>query len=190
VSLTDSDILRIARSVTHDASRRFHLHGRAQLDEIRSDALLGIAKALRDHNQPHVPLAAYAHLRARGEVLDGIRRRAPLSRGDHARGVTLATIPTQRRPIVSLDQLAQRCDLSTLTPDPNSERPFRQVDAALSPHDLLTALTPQQRTAVTAYFWKDQRMWEIAIDMGLTESRVSQIIKASLKTLRQQLAAA
>jgi RNA polymerase sigma factor for flagellar operon FliA len=54
-------------------------------------------------------------------------------------------------------------------------------------HDAIQALPERLRTVVTAYFFDERPMAEIAADLGVTESRVSQLRGEALVLLREGL---
>lgn len=51
-------------------------------------------------------------------------------------------------------------------------------------------LTDKERRAVFGYFWQRKQLWQVGIDMQVTESRVSQLCTSALAKLRRTLAAA
>lgn len=53
----------------------------------------------------------------------------------------------------------------------------------------LGALDGRTRLVVTAYFWRGMKLREIGAELGLTEGRISQILRAALDALREDLAA-
>ncbi len=54
-------------------------------------------------------------------------------------------------------------------------------------HDAIAELPERLRTVVTEYFYGQRRMAEIAADLGVTESRVSQLRSEALTLLREGL---
>src|SRR5204862_5459831 len=54
-------------------------------------------------------------------------------------------------------------------------------------HDAIEALPGRLRTVVTAYFFDERPMAEIAAELGVTESRVSQLRGEALVLLREGL---
>lgn len=51
----------------------------------------------------------------------------------------------------------------------------------------LGALDERSRLVVTAYFYRGMKLREIGAELGLTEGRISQILRAALDTLRENL---
>jgi RNA polymerase sigma factor for flagellar operon FliA len=54
-------------------------------------------------------------------------------------------------------------------------------------HDAIAELPERLRTVIEAYFYGNQRMADIAADLGVTESRVSQLRTEALAMLRDGL---
>ncbi|QIN84604.1 sigma-70 family RNA polymerase sigma factor [Rubrobacter tropicus] len=52
----------------------------------------------------------------------------------------------------------------------------------------LDALDERSRLVVTAYFYRGMKLREIGAELGLTEGRISQILRAALDALREDLA--
>lgn len=55
--------------------------------------------------------------------------------------------------------------------------------------DAIGGLDEKSRFVVTAYFYRGMKLREIGADLGLTEGRISQILRAALDALRDDLAA-
>jgi RNA polymerase sigma factor (sigma-70 family) len=176
--LTDDEVRKITNVVTHETLARFPGLSR-DLDDIRSDAMLGIARAIAKHNpDTGVPLAAYAYLRARGEVLDGLRARSPVRRAAHARGRTLLDLAPHELPPRSIQQ-----DELTIRDD-RAEAAYDAVDARLTCPELLSLLTPNQQATLIGYYLLDRRLPDIAADLGICERRAYQLLDEGLTVLR------
>jgi RNA polymerase sigma factor for flagellar operon FliA len=52
----------------------------------------------------------------------------------------------------------------------------------------VAALPERERRAVVGYYLQDRPMWELAGELGVTASRVSQLCKRGLSLLREALA--
>ncbi|MCW2601854.1 MAG: polymerase, sigma 28 subunit, SigD/FliA/WhiG [Frankiales bacterium] len=180
VVITDAEVRAITATIVNQTCRR-NPQPPQSVEEIRSDAMLGIAKAIAAHDPSKgVPLAAYAYLRARGEVMDGIRSRAPVGRYAHAQGRTVDDLLPQQRPPISIELLTSTSDV----PDPHATEALAHVDDALTAPWLLEQLNPQQRAAVIGYYWRGLTCKQIGVELGVTESRVSQLLKRAAQVLR------
>lgn len=148
-------------------------------EEILSDALYGTAQALA-HYDPSlgVPFGAYASARARGEVMDGIRRRSPLSRWDVAHGATRDTAPQAALTPVPLE------DWTVLIPAQREPSEYERGDDRDQISRLLATLSPKQAQVLREHDLAGRYLRDIAADLGVTESRVCQIRTEALKKLR------
>lgn len=183
ITVSDEEILHVAGIVMTESARRWNC---APIwDEVRSDALLGIAKALARYNPDlGVPFIPYALQRARGEVLDGMRRRSAVPRYQFQAGIRDAAdlLPQQRQPH-SLDQLN---DLG-YHDQPDRSDPVCAVEASVLVSALLPHLTSQQRYCLTAYYLHDRKQDDIAAELHLTPARISQILRSAIEALRPLL---
>lgn len=79
-----------------------------------------------------------------------------------------------------------------MSPDPNPSPLDRAMEAQL--RDRIDAaigrLRPRHQQAIRLYFWGDFTLRETGSALGINESRVSQMVSASLKQLRARLAQA
>lgn len=161
-------------------------------DDTISDALYGMAKALQSYDpNAGASLTTYVITRVRGEVLDGWRNRDHLSRSIRTKakdGLVDLDAPVHQPPIHL--QAIQIDNPGFDIPDPGfdvekilDERAVARRVAALWKLVDMT-LTPREIEVIRAYYADDEKMHEIGARLGITESRVSQIVKRACEKLR------
>lgn len=155
--------LPLARKAAATATRRYPL----RYDDAYADALVGLWKACRDW-QPDggSRFDRYAWERMRGEILEGVRRASPLTRGQVKRRV-----PPQR----SLD--ADPTLTADLTCDPFADWWERQehddtLDEVLGQ---VTGRHADRDRAIIARHCDGELLRDLAAEYGMTESRACQI---------------
>ena len=100
----------------------------------------------------------------------------------------LGRIQSRNLPILSLDKKRHFIDL---VPDENDDIPFRESESVGLKNEIISALdklNPQQARVLKLYFGIDgeeHSLKEIAKNLGVTESRISQIRKAALNKLKE-----
>ena len=153
--------LPLARSVAWEAIRR---NPSLDIEEVMSSAMFGLVQAALSF-EPERGLAFTTHAlpRIRGSILDDIRSATP---GWSRR---LRTAPK----FVSLD-----ADSSLSTRATTGE-------ARMDCERLLGWLPFQEYLVVSLYHMEGMKMRQIAEQMGVTESRVSQVRTGALKRLRK-----
>ena len=168
----------IARWVAHKYATGWSLA--AEWADVYADASIGVLNAIR-HFDPARSLTqrAYVFIRARGAAIDGIRQRGYKGRKD---------VDTRRVPL-SLDMLradiddgGDGLDLGTI------EHGYDEVDAAVTVPLLLVQLSRRRRFVIEAYYRAGRSLADIAAELGVTESRVSQIHTQALRQMRAMLA--
>lgn len=136
-------------------------------DDIRGDALLGLAQALQHEERDDAPFGCYIRLRVRGAIVDGYRRRL-LSRSA-LRGQVRCR---PHEPDV----------VGALADQPVDE--LATIEAALLVRWLMRFLTAQELEIIVRHDFEDVGLNVIAGDMGLTGARISQIRTRALRRLR------
>ncbi len=148
------------------------------IEDLRQSAWVGAIRAANRFDAScGVALRTYADRLVRGAVKDFLRGEDPLSR-DHRRDVKagLAEAPTH----LELD-----------APVADHREGFQIPAAACDPtvasdvQRLLRYLDRRQKRIVTAYFFRDRTMLQISKREHINQSRVSQIIKASIQKMRE-----
>ena len=127
------------------------------LDEMLSDGALGLlSAAMRFEPARGVPFARFATRYIRGAMIDGVRRR-------------------RRAPVP-----VSTCDRAVL-----DER-FDQVDARADAWSTLTLQPdPRRRLMLVLYYFDQLTMKRIGRMLGITEPRISQLMKQSLDSVRR-----
>lgn len=185
--------LDVARRVVRQYLSR-HPQMAWQRDELLSDAMLGATQArIRFEPARGVPFAVYCAQRARGALLDGLRDRGPMTRSEWR--AAEGDMPEEYRP-VSLNRIREgtrhglpRAGLEREWEPAAREAGYDAVDARDSILRLLRVLSPRERYIVTAVFLSDRPQTSLALELGLTESRICQILKAALARARVDPAA-
>lgn len=150
-----------------------------EYDELLSDALLGIAKAIKRWSPlGGATLRTYVWYRMRGEILDGRRRRGDMTRRELSEHLSMTDLPQDRQHAMSL---------STWThPDPDdgaSDEPaspaaaeaFAAMEARVALEPLIDSLSEREREVVQRVDLDGETLRTVGNDLGVTESRVSQI---------------
>lgn len=158
------------------------LSDRAELDDVLGDALCGLVAAADAFDEERgVPFGAYAALRIRGHVIDGLRRRDVVKRRSN-----WDTDDVRLQPALRLDApLDGDLTLQDSLPD-------RRDDVALWENRelvdwLLRRLSPDERFVVVGMLWGDASETELAEQRGVTPGRISQIYNAALHQMRLDL---
>jgi RNA polymerase sigma factor FliA len=154
----------------------------AEWDDVHADASLGVLDAIRrfDHSRSAIALKAYVFIRARGAAIDGIRQRR----------YTLPRVAGgDRQAPLSLDGLhADIAEGGNGWELGVTERGYAEVDAAETVPLLLIQLSRRRRFVIEAHYLAGRSLANIAQELGVTESRVSQIHTLALRQMRAMLA--
>jgi RNA polymerase sigma factor for flagellar operon FliA len=151
------------------------------LDEARQDACVGLIHASRAWNRDSgVPFGAYAHRRILGEILDGMRRRDVVGRrSNHDPDAPYL------QPGPSLDQpldVNTTTTVGQLIPAQGSSPEDHAVQSDLV-RWVLRNLTSRERAIVVGHYLDFRPLQDIADDLGVTPSRVSQILKGACERM-------
>jgi RNA polymerase sigma factor for flagellar operon FliA len=186
---------------------------RQTIDDVRSFALEGLAAALeRYDSEKGVPFKAYAKIRIRWSIYDGLERQGWFPRrlkrkinfyrkADEMLQYKSANPPPRdkleavHRLSDSLKELAtayvttyaaeEENEPVSVDPVIEEELDIRKLTRLLVIY--IGALPSKQRTVLQNYFFEDQKLNEIAAQMGVTTSWVSKLLTAGLSRLRQAL---
>lgn len=202
------------------ASFRNRLPAHVSVDELRSAALMGLYGAASNFDPDKgVPFAAYATTRMRGAVLDELRTVdwAPRSLRAKSRSlqdamdrnggtVELAArdaglsleqaerviADVRRAAVVSLDPIVEAEQSVGVLPINESNPEAALIDQELRAylHDAIAVLPERLRHVVTATFFADRPMAEVASELGVTESRVSHMRAEAVSLLREAMSRA
>lgn len=176
----------VAQRATREALRHWPLlhHWR---DDVLSDATLGVTLARNAYDPTRgVTYFTYALHRARGQILDGLRSRSPLTRAAHARGDTPPLPPR------SLDEPIGRRNRDSFTPTPitlgdlipDPRRPLDTVDDTDELHRILLLLPLRQAAVLCAYDLAGDTLAEFGARLGISESGACRLRKTALKNAR------
>lgn len=179
---------RIAKRFTHSLPPNIR-------DEIEADAILGLIDAAAKFDPSRgVPFEAYARMRIKGEMLDGLRRADPLTRIQRREvkenkrrkledpsfePPTDAQINPETVDIASLPGLAS--DKFNPEEEVDRKRKLQMIEAALD------ALPDRLFNIFFLYTFEDLTLDEIGQQLGVTQSRVSQLYKQAIRFLRNEL---
>jgi RNA polymerase sigma factor FliA len=170
--------VHIARWTAHKYANGWSLA--AEWADVYADASIGVLNAIR-HFDPARSLtqSAYVFVRARGAAIDGIRQRGYMTRTD---------VDTRRVPL-SLDMLCESVDDGGDGLDLGAiDGGYDKVDSAETVPYLLAALSRRSRFVIEAYYLAGRSLADIARELGVTESRVSQIHTQALRQMRAMFA--
>jgi RNA polymerase sigma factor FliA len=156
----------------------------ADREDLIAWGVLGLVQAAqRYRGDLGAPFGAYAARRVRGQVLDALRERDPLTRTERrafreARKVSEDLPPPYVE--ISLDRLAEIGD---------AEQPARLSSRGGDPRwpavaDALAKLTPLERRVVVLAFARELTLKEIGVRVGLSESGVCRVRLRALRKLR------
>jgi RNA polymerase sigma factor for flagellar operon FliA len=170
--------MTLVKQIAASVARRLPTH--IDRDELVSLGALGWAEArVRFDASRGVPFAGYAAMRIRGAILDGLRACDTLSRADRKRA-KLDSAPTLPRIVsdeVEVESAAadqhDACELLA------QEEMFEELRTALD------KLNQRERYILTRHYFNDVPMRAIGEELGVTESRISQIVSGAVARLRQ-----
>lgn len=176
--------LQLVRQLAGTLVRRLPSH--ITLDELVAQGNLGLVEARRRYDPSRgVPFAGFAAPRIRGAMIDALRHEDPVTRAERARlqrdvdaTASVQLVDVERAADQTADDQAdaeaQLCHSALLT----------EVRAALG------MLRDRERFVLERHFFGEQSLRSIGEELGVTESRVCQLVGAALGRLRQSLKSA
>jgi RNA polymerase sigma factor FliA len=172
--------MALVRQIAASVARRLPSH--IERDELVGLGTLGWAEArVRFDKSRGVPFAGFAAARIRGAILDGLRRADTLSRGDRRRAQQ-TNEPTLPRIIndpaeveAAMDRANEESDISDL---------LAQQEMVDELREALEQLPERERYVLLRHFFDDVPMRIVGAELGVTESRISQIVSAAVERLR------
>jgi RNA polymerase sigma factor for flagellar operon FliA len=156
------------------------------IDDIRSAAMCGLLDALRRGGVERGPaFYAYVRTRIRGAIIDELRKFDWLSRSARREENDKRDTDAVRTTVIAIDdvradRVEQLCDATAVTAD-------RLVEARLdcdAVRRAVLALPARERLVVSLYYLEDVSLTEIAQQLGVTLSRVSQLRARAVEMLR------
>lgn len=156
-------------------------------DDLVSAAVVGLIEASDRFDEARgVPFAAWAQRRMQGAVLDLLRSEDTLSRNDRRRcreAGNAAAAPVAAPVLVHFDELEEQVasDGSDAFDACAAAEDAQQLRAALS------RLKERDRLVLSLYYEQELTLREIGVVLGVTESRVCQILRALHAALRAEL---
>lgn len=156
----------------------------ADREDLIAWGVFGLVQAARRYRGDlGAPFGAYAARRVRGQVLDALRERDPLTRSER-RAFRAAQKESEDLPPpyveISLDRLAELGDEEEARIAPRARLDPRWARVAAQ----LNALTALERRVVVLAYAREMTLREIGIRVGLSESGVCRVRARALRKLR------
>ena len=187
-----------------------------ELSDLTQAGFLGLLDAASRYDEAKgVRFSTYAELRIRGSILDGLReldwvprsvrrRRRELEAAVGRREARLERAPNETELAIELGLSVS--DLGRIEPVAEMVETTDELDSlvrdphAIDPHEVLAhrelfrilvdaidSLNEKERLVMTLYYYEDLTMKGVGEVLGVNESRVSQIHKKAVRTLRRHL---
>lgn len=163
----------------------------ADREDLIAAGVLGLVQAAqRYRGEVGASFGAYAARRVRGQVLDALRDRDPLTRSARrayreARKIAVDLPPPYVE--ISLDRLAELGDGGIAEPDeavgPDTRSDARWLGVARE----LRSLTKMERRVIVLSYGRGLTLREIGLQVGLSESGVCRVRARALRRLRAAL---
>ena len=161
----------------------------ADREDLIAWGVFGLVQAARRYRGDlGAPFGAYAARRVRGQVLDALRERDPLTRTERRAFRAAQKLSDGLPPPyveISLDRLAELGDVEMA----RGTAPRARVDPRwqrVAAH--LQALAPLERHVVVLAYAREMTLREIGARVGLSESGVCRVRARALKKLRAAIA--
>ena len=187
-----------------------------ELSDLTQAGFLGLLDAASRYDEAKgVRFSTYAELRIRGSILDGLReldwvprsvrrRRRELEAAVGRLEARLERAPNETELAIELGLSVS--DLGRIEPGAEMVETTDELDSlvrdphAIDPHEVLAhrelfrilvdaidSLNEKERLVMTLYYYEDLTMKGVGEVLGVNESRVSQIHKKAVRTLRRRL---
>ncbi len=178
----------LARRIATAIARRLPRH--VSRDDLHAAAMFGLWDAIRRHDDPsREDFVFYASTRIRGAIFDELRRTDWVSRRTRERNDRAEAAGTTVVRVDALDSMpANDIERALASGDPGRDRAEEQNSLAEIVR-LLPRLSDRERLAVVGVYFQDRRLKDVALELGVTESRVSQLCTAGVSRLRENVAA-
>ena len=184
-------------------------------ENLESAGILGLVEASHQfQSERGVAFRTFAYPRVWGAIIDELRRNSPLPQKLMNQITQVKKAQERLEPPITAERLALLCDLSIeevdaclqamriSSPSPLCEKTLSVLFSNNSPSvsadmemeeakqklaDHIQDLPEQQRLVLTMYYSEDLRLKEIGRVFNLSESRISRILSAAEKRLRNSL---
>lgn len=161
---------RMAKSL-HKKLRLPHYE---DIEELTSDALLGLTYATKKYNPQLSSFRKYAAIKIRGAIIDGLRERDHLTRKERK-----ALNPPKLHSMTIEDVRLRTCQLPARE---EIQLPQKTVSKLII-RKTTRGIDKRLKTIIEKYFLHNITMKEIGMSMGVTETRICQLMKETLKSL-------
>jgi RNA polymerase sigma factor for flagellar operon FliA len=163
----------------------------ADREDLIAWGVVGLVQAdQRYRGEVGASFGAYAARRVRGQVLDALRERDPLTRSAR-RAYREAQRVTEDLPPpyveISLDRLAELGDGGIAAPDEVVATDTRRDPRWLGVARVLRSLTKMERRVIVLSYGRGLTLREIGLQVGLSESGVCRVRARALRQLRTAL---
>lgn len=172
--------LPLVKTMADHVAVRFHP---SYLSDLYSYGVIGLIDAIEKFEPGLGRFETYSFCRIRGAMFDGVRKLAWLPRGADKRKkkiiekVVPVDFQTARRAGKPWHESLSDVHDGEVTDGLELQADYDEVVEAVR------ALAEPQRTVVVERYYRHRRLAEIGIDLGLTESRISQIHREALRML-------
>lgn len=183
-SQREAAILSLVPTARRIAQHRARMWGLPPDDAV-GDAMVGVVQAVDRYDPDRgSDLLAFAHRRIVGAIIDGARERS----WRPARGG--ADVPD--RPVVPLEAVPRNGEapVSTEPECPSAQAALSHVEDVMVTQQLMAKLNRRHAWVVREYFLRSRPLKDIARELQVSESRVSQILSAAKRTMRAAATAA
>jgi RNA polymerase sigma factor for flagellar operon FliA len=154
------------------------LPGNIELDDLVQVGMIALDGAIRDYiPEPGAKFETYASLRIRGAILDELRRNDPLTRAQRKTGDDVF--------LNSLEDSLEVFELAEPGLGPLGELEDKRRAQALARE--IRNLRPRERYVMELHYDHDMKLKEIGVILGVSESRVCQMIRDITVKLRKAL---
>lgn len=163
--------------------------------EIYSAVSLGYTQSRDRYTPDKGPFKTYANFRMRGAVLDELRNKDDYSRGERRkirallqRNKFLSPEEQEQEPSKHRTVYSEDLEESTpilISPDLNPEEQCEKAEEIVLMERALAKLPSRNQQMIIGYFWEEKSMQEIASIFGVTQGRISQLLKRNLDILAE-----
>lgn len=155
-----------------------------ELAELVALGNLGLCDALQRFDPARgVSFSAFAARRVRGAMLDGLRQADPVSRDERAR---LRQSPGDAASVVVTTlEAATHCAVD----EPRSDERMERQEMLCAMRAAMGQLSERERYVVERHFFDEQPLKFIGVELGVTESRVCQLVGGAVERLREAMGA-